>query len=52
MTRKVIWVLLAFSMVILTSCMVGKKYTKPEMPADIVYPNATKTDTSCTGYLV
>lgn len=26
--------------------MVGKNYTKPELPADIVFPNATKTDTS------
>ncbi len=26
--------------------MVGKKYTRPEIPAGIVYPNATKTDTS------
>jgi outer membrane protein, multidrug efflux system len=46
MTRKVIWVLLAFSMVTGTGCMVGKKYTRPEIPAGIVYPNATKTDTS------
>ena len=46
MIRKITWVLLACSTVIGTGCMVGKKYTKPEMPADIVYPNATKTDTS------
>jgi outer membrane protein, multidrug efflux system len=46
MTRKITWILLAFSMVIGTGCMVGKKYTKPEMPPDIVFPNATKTDTS------
>ena len=26
--------------------MVGKKYSRPTMPAGIEYPNATKTDTS------
>ena len=26
--------------------MVGKKYNRPATPTDIVYPNATKTDTS------
>ncbi len=46
MTRKATYVLLAFSIAVLTSCMVGKKYTKPEMPAGIVYPNATNSDTS------
>ncbi len=46
MTRKVTYVLLAFSLVIGTGCMVGKKYSRPTIPAGIEYPNATKTDTS------
>ncbi len=46
MTRKATYFLLAFIIVMLTSCMVGKKYTKPAMPAGIVYPNATNSDTS------
>jgi outer membrane protein, multidrug efflux system len=46
MTRKATYTLLAFSIVLLTSCMVGKKYNKPEMPAGIVYPNATNSDTA------
>ncbi len=46
MTRKATYALLAFSIVMLSSCMVGKKYNKPAMPADIVYPNATNSDTA------
>jgi len=46
MTRKATYALLAFSMVMLTGCMVGKKYNKPAMPAGIVYPNATNSDTA------
>jgi multidrug efflux system outer membrane protein len=46
MNRKGRYVLLVLSIILFTGCMVGKKYTKPTVPADIVYPNATKTDTS------
>ncbi len=46
MARKATSYLLALSVVMLTSCMVGKKYTKPAMPEGIVYPNATNNDTS------
>jgi len=46
MIRKVIYGLLILSMVIFTSCMVGKKYNRPATPSGIVYPDATKTDTS------
>ena len=38
--------LLVLSLVLLTSCMVGKKYSRPSAPVGIVYPDATKTDTS------
>jgi len=38
--------LLIMSIVLLAGCMVGKKYNRPAMPADITYPDATKTDTS------
>jgi outer membrane protein, multidrug efflux system len=31
---------------LLTGCMVGKKYSRPPEPANIVYPDLTKTDTS------
>jgi multidrug efflux system outer membrane protein len=46
MIRKTTYGLLAISMLLLTGCMVGKKYTRPSAPADISYPDATKTDTS------
>lgn len=46
MSKKRTYVLLAFSIAMLTGCMVGKKYTKPAMPSGIVYPNATNSDTS------
>ena len=38
--------MLIMSIVLLAGCMVGKKYNRPAMPADITYPDATKTDTS------
>ena len=46
MTRKTTYSLLALSMVLLTGCMVGKKYTRPTVSTSISYPDATKTDTS------
>src|SRR5712675_879031 len=46
MTRKATYGLLALSMVLFTSCMVGKKYSRPAVTAGIVYPDATNTDTS------
>ena len=46
MTRKTTYSLLALSMVLLTGCMVGKKYNRPTVSTSISYPDATKTDTS------
>ncbi|HZZ75644.1 MAG TPA: TolC family protein, partial [Puia sp.] len=46
MSRKTTYVLLAFSMFLLSGCMVGKKYNRPATPANITYPNATNSDTS------
>ena len=46
MIRKATYVLLVLIMVLGTSCMVGKKYTRPAMQSGIEYPDVTKTDTS------
>jgi outer membrane protein, multidrug efflux system len=46
MNRKRTYGLLVLTITLFTSCMVGKKYNRPAVPADIVYPAATKTDTS------
>ena len=46
MIRKATYVLLVLIMVLVTSCMVGKKYSRPAMPPGIEYPDVTKTDTS------
>jgi multidrug efflux system outer membrane protein len=46
MRRKTTYGLLALIMIILTGCMVGKKYTRPTVTSGISYPDATNTDTS------
>lgn len=46
MNRKRTYGLLVLTITLFTSCMVGKKYNRPAVPTDIVYPAATKTDTS------
>ena len=42
--RLFIW--LVSGIVLLTACMVGKKYTRPAVTKGIVYPDATQMDTS------
>jgi outer membrane protein, multidrug efflux system len=46
MNRKRIYGFLVLMVILFTSCMVGKKYNRPAVPEGIVYPAATKTDTS------
>jgi multidrug efflux system outer membrane protein len=46
MNRKGKYGLVIMSIVLFASCMVGKKYNRPATPANITYPDATKTDTS------
>ena len=46
MNRKPFSLLPALSMLLITGCMVGGKYSKPSEPAEISYPDAVKTDTS------
>ena len=41
-----VFVLLVWSVVIFTGCMVGPKYTRPAETTSISYPDATTTDTS------
>ena len=41
-----VFVLLVWSAIIFTGCMVGPKYTRPAETSTISYPDATKTDTS------
>jgi efflux transporter, outer membrane factor (OMF) lipoprotein, NodT family len=45
---KRIQTFLYFPLILLlfTGCMVGKKYSRPAMPTNIVYPDLTNTDTS------
>jgi outer membrane protein, multidrug efflux system len=46
MKSKQTYFFLLLNIFLFTGCMVGKKYTKPVPPENIVYPNATATDTS------
>jgi multidrug efflux system outer membrane protein len=46
MKRKATYGLLVLSIILFTSCMVGKKYSRPATPSGITYPDATKMDTS------
>ena len=39
-------VLLVLGVLLLSACMVGKKYTRPASPAGIIYPDATNSDTA------
>src|SRR3954453_1204045 len=46
MKSKNIYRLLLVSLVLLSGCMVGKKYTQPEQPTGIAYRDTVFTDTS------
>jgi len=46
MKRKGKYGLFLLSVLLLTGCMVGKKYNRPATPANITYPDATNMDTS------
>ncbi|HXB28604.1 MAG TPA: efflux transporter outer membrane subunit [Puia sp.] len=46
MKRKQSYLFLVCSIILLAGCMVGGKYSRPQEPAAISYPDATNTDTS------
>jgi outer membrane protein, multidrug efflux system len=46
MKRKQSYLLLALCIVIFSGCMVGGKYSRPSTPANVVYPDATNSDTA------
>jgi len=46
MKRKGTYGLLVLVVLLITSCMVGKKYNRPATPSGITYPDATNMDTS------
>src|SRR5260221_14739732 len=46
MNKKQSYLLLVLSLVLLAGCMVGKKYSRPPAPTNIVYPDLTKMDTA------
>jgi outer membrane protein, multidrug efflux system len=46
MKRKGLYLWVCWTTMLLMGCMVGKKYSPPPAPTQIVYPDLTKTDTS------
>jgi outer membrane protein, multidrug efflux system len=46
MKRKYSFTQFILLLVLFTSCMVGKKYSRPSVPTNIVYPDLTNTDTA------
>jgi multidrug efflux system outer membrane protein len=46
MKRKQTFLYYPLILLLFTGCMVGKKYSRPAMPTNIVYPDLTNTDTS------
>ncbi len=46
MKREQSYVILTFCIIIFSGCMVGGKYSRPSAPVNVVYPDATKSDTS------
>ena len=46
MKSRLTYGLLVLTVLMFSSCMVGKKYEKPATPANISYPDATNADTS------